>query len=139
MVQLPTLVCGGREAVVMAPNPTCDSAVSPCLHGCLSFLHRHFPPPSPPSHPLDPSLCSQQQPSPWDCSMIPKFQLQATAPSRRLASLSRLCMAVAKNCLILMPSRQPQISCFALSLIRFSSQTSASMWGLDPCFSSPTG
>ena len=133
------LVCGEREAMVMAPTPIHDSAVSPYFHVCPTFPYRHFPPQSPASLPLDPSLCSQQQPSPWDCSMIPKFQLQATAPSRRLASLSRLCMAVAKNCLILMPSRQPQISCFALSLIRFSSQTSASMWGLDPCFSSPTG
>ena len=43
-------------------------AVSPCFHGCLAFLHRHFPPQSPPSHPLDPSLHSQQQPSPWDSS-----------------------------------------------------------------------
>ena len=36
--------CGEREAMVMAPLPMHDSAVSPCLHGCLAFLHRHFPP-----------------------------------------------------------------------------------------------
>ena len=47
--------CVEREAM-------CDSAVSPCFDGCLAFLHRHFPPWSPPSHPLDPSCCSQQQP-----------------------------------------------------------------------------
>ena len=29
--------------------PTHDSAVSPCLHGRLVFLHRHCPPQSPPS------------------------------------------------------------------------------------------
>ena len=35
-------------------TPMCDSAVSPCFHGCLAFLHRHFPPQSPhiPSVPL---------------------------------------------------------------------------------------
>ena len=36
----------------MAPPPKRDSAVSPCFHGCLAFLHQHFPPQSPPSHPL---------------------------------------------------------------------------------------
>ena len=65
-----------------APPPIGDSAVSPCFHGCLAFLHRHFPPRSPPSHPLDPSLHSQQLRSPWDCSTIPKCQLPAAAPSR---------------------------------------------------------
>ena len=28
--------------MVMAPPPMGDSAVSPCFHGCLTFLHRHF-------------------------------------------------------------------------------------------------
>ena len=49
---------------VMAPPTMCDSAVLPCFHGCLTFLHRHFPPPSPPLHPLNPSLHSQHQPFP---------------------------------------------------------------------------
>ena len=70
---------GQGEAMVMAPPPTHDSAVSPCLHGCLAFLHRHFPPQSPPSQPLNPSLRSQLQPSPGDCSTIPKLQLPAAA------------------------------------------------------------
>ena len=52
IVQLPMLACGGREAMVMAPPPTYDSAVSPCFHGCPAFLHRHFPPQSPPHIPL---------------------------------------------------------------------------------------
>ena len=68
--------------------PKRDSAVSPRFHGCLAFLHRHFPPQSPPSHPLDKSLHSQQQPSLWDCSTIPKLQLPAAAPSRGSASPS---------------------------------------------------
>ena len=88
---------GGREAMVMAPPPTHDSAGSPCFHGCLAFLHRHFPPQSPPSHPLHPSLHSQQQPLPWDCSTIPKLQLPAAVPSRGPAFLSRVCMAVART------------------------------------------
>ena len=54
----------GREAMVMVPPPTHDSAVLPCFHGCPSFLHRHFQPQSPPSHPLNPSLCSQNSPRP---------------------------------------------------------------------------
>ena len=97
IVQLPVLVCGEREATVMAPPPTRDSAVLPCFHGCLAFLHWHFPPQSHPSRPLNPSLCSQQQPSPWDCSTIPKLQLPATAPSRRPVFLSWVCTAAART------------------------------------------
>ena len=73
-----------EEAMVMAPTPTCDSAVSPCFYGCPPFFHRHFLSQSPPSHPFDPFLYSQQQPSPWDCSTIPKLQLPAAAPSGAL-------------------------------------------------------
>ena len=73
-----------REAMVMDPPPMHDAAVLPCFHACLAFLHRHLPPRSPPSHPLDLSLCSQWQLSHWDCSTVPKLQLPATAPSRRV-------------------------------------------------------
>ena len=92
IVQLPMLVCG-----VIAPPPTYNSVVSPCFHGCLAFLHRHFPPQSPPSCPLSPSLHSQHQPLPWDCSTIPMLQLSAAVPSRGPASLSRVHMAVART------------------------------------------
>ena len=78
-------------------TPYHDSAVLPCFHGCLAFLHRHFPPRSPPSHPLDLSLRSQQQPSPWECSTILKLQLPVSVPSRRLASLSGVCMTAART------------------------------------------
>ena len=81
----------------MAPPPTHDSAVSPCFHGCPAFLHRHFPPQSPPSHPLDWSLHSQQQPLPWDCPTIPKLQLSAALSSSEPVSLSGVCMAVART------------------------------------------
>ena len=96
IVQLPMLACGVSEAMVMAPPPTCDSAVSLCFHGCLAFLHRHLPPQSPPSHVLYPSLHSQQQPSPWDWSTVPKFQPLAAAPCRGPVSLSGMYMAVAR-------------------------------------------
>ena len=86
-----------REAMVMAPPTKHDSRVSPCFHGCPAFLHRHFPSQSPPSHPLNPSLCHQQQPSPWDCFATPKFQLPATAPSREPAFLFGVCMAPART------------------------------------------
>ena len=116
-----------------------DSAVSTWFHGCPASLHRHFPPQSPLSHPLDPSLCSQQQPSHWDCSTISKLQLAATAPSRRSASLSRVCMAVTRTVWFSF-----QLGCHrspvSLSGLNVSplTQTLAPMWGSDPCFSSPT-
>jgi len=34
------LVCGKREAMMIAPPPTRDSAISPCFHGYGAFLHR---------------------------------------------------------------------------------------------------
>ena len=88
---------GEREAMVMARLLMHDSAVSFCFHGCLAFLHRHFPPQSFPSHPLNPSIHSQQQPLPWNCSTIPKIQLPAAAPSRGSASMSGVCMARART------------------------------------------
>ena len=45
-------------------------------------------------HFLYPSLCSEQESLPWDCSTIPKFQLPISVPSRGPASLSGLSMAV---------------------------------------------
>ena len=110
-------VCGGREARVMAPPLTHDTVVSTC---CPAFFHRHFPLQFPPSHSLNLSLCSQQQPSPWDCSTIPKLQLPATAPSREPEFHVRVCMAGA-DYLFLILFRLPQINCFTLSLKCFSS------------------
>ena len=42
VVQLPMLACWGREAMVVTPPPTHDSAVLPSFHGCRTFLHRHL-------------------------------------------------------------------------------------------------
>ena len=79
--------------------------------GFSVFLHGHFPPQFTPSHPLDPSLCSQQQPSPWDCTTIPKFQLPATA-------LSRVYMTVARTVWFSFGSgcHRPAVSLSALSV-----------------------
>ena len=49
------LYCSAASAIVWGDGGYSDgSTVSPCLHDCLVFLHRHFPPQSPPSHPLGP-------------------------------------------------------------------------------------
>ena len=132
IVQLPMLACGERDTMVMAPPPMHDSAVSPCSHGYLAFLHRHFPPQSPPSHPLDVSLCSQQLHNP-----------STPAPSH--CAFEGTCFPVqgmydcGKDCLILIPCRLPQISCFTLSLKCFSSDSdNCPDVGLDPCLSSST-
>ena len=122
MVSLPMLVSAGREAMVMAPSPTRDSAVPPCFHGCPAFLHRHFPPQSPPSPPLDLSLHSQQQPSPWDCPTIPKLQLPCSAFQETSVSVRGM-YGRGKDCLILVPFRLLQISCFTLSLKCFFSDS----------------
>ena len=108
--------------MVMAPPPTRDSAVPPCFHGCPAFLHRHFPPQSPPSPPLDLSLHSQQQPSPWDCPTIPKLQLPCSAFQETSVSVRGL-YGRGKDCLILVPFRLPQMSCFTLSLKCFFSDS----------------
>ena len=133
------LACGEREAMVMAPPPICDSAVLPCFHGCPAFLHRHFPPQSPPSLSLDPSLCSQQQPSPWDCLTIPNLQLPAAAPSREPASLSSVCMAVARTVWFSfhLGCHRSAASLSALN-VSLLTQTVALVWGSDPCLSSLT-
>ena len=122
IIQLPMLACGKRDAMVMAPPPMPDSAVLSCFYGCLSFLHRHFPPQSCPSHALGQSLHNQQQLLPWDCCTIPKLQLPATAPSRGPVFLSMVCLVVARTvCVILIPLGLLQLTCFTLSLKCFSS------------------
>ena len=133
------LACGEREAMVMAPFPMRDSAESPCFHGCLDFLHRRFPPQSPPSHPLNSTLCSQQQPSPWDCFTIPKLQLPAAVPSRGPVSLSRVCMAAGRTVRFSfhLGCHRSAVSLSALNGSPLT-QTIAPLWGSDPCFSSPT-
>ena len=54
----------------MAPPSMHDSAASPCLHGCLAFLYRHFPSGSPPSHTLTPSFSVNSSPCPGIAVML---------------------------------------------------------------------
>ena len=82
---------------------------------CLAFLHRYFPPRSPPTHPLDQSLCRQQQPS-----TIPKLQLSAAVPSRGPAS-GYVCLQ--QGLADSIPFRLPQVRCSTLSLKCFSSDS----------------
>ena len=126
------LACGEREAMVMTPPSTHDSAVLPCFHGCLAFLHRHFPQRSPPSHPLNLSLHSQQQPSHWDCSTIAKLQLPAAAPSRRPTFLPGICMAVAKTVWFSfqLGCHRSAVSLSALNVFSLT-QTIVLLWGSD--------
>ena len=122
----------------MAPLSTHDSAVLSCLHGCLVFLHKHFPPQSPVSYPLRLSPHSPQLTS-LDSSTIPTLQLPAFAPSRGLALLSGVCMAVARVVCVILFCLDYHRSAASLSGSNVSplSQTVALMWGSDPCFSSP--
>ena len=90
--------------MVMAPTPMHDSAVSSCFCGCQTFLQRHFPPQSSPSHSINPSLHS--------CCPFQEFHV----PAQNMYGCS-------KDCLILLPFRLPQISCFTLSLKCFSSDS----------------
>ena len=139
IVQLPMLALWGERGYGDVSIPKRDSAVSPSFHGCLAFLHRHFPLQSPPSHPLNPSLHSQQQPSPWDCSTTPKPPVLAAVPSREPTSLSGVYMAAARTVLFSFHLGCHR-SAVSLSVLNVSplTQTSTPMWGSDPCFSSPT-
>ena len=108
--------------MVMAPPPMCDSAVLPCFHGCLAFLHRHFPPQSSPLYSLDSSLSSQQLPSPWDCSQLldsisqPLCLLEDLHPYPGYIWLWQG-LSYAHSIWL------PQICCFTLSLKCFSSDS----------------
>ena len=93
------------------PPHACDSAVFPCLYGCLAFLQVHSLLRSPPSHPLRLSPQNKQQSLPWGCSPIPMLQLPATY-SGGLVSLSMVCRAMAWIVrVVLTPLRLSQISC----------------------------
>ena len=106
----------GRERAPMR-----DSAVSPCFHGCPAFLHRHFPSQSPPS----PPSVSPQSTASLALGLL--HTPQTPAPShwayqRTLVPVWSM-YGCGQDCLILIPLRLPQISCFTLSLKCFSSDS----------------
>ena len=141
IVGLLMLACGRERGCGDCSTPymwLSSNALLPWLPG---FLPQACPtsPQSPPSHPLDPSLCSQQKPLPWGCSTIPKLQLITITPSRGPAFLSRVCMAASRTVWFSF-----HLGCYrsavSFSALNVSSLTQAiaPMWGSDPCFSSPT-
>ena len=109
---------------MMAPLPTHDSAVSPCFHGCQAFLHRHSPPQS------TPCLASSQSVSPQSTAALTLGSLHnPQTPGLSHYAFQGTHIPVqgvygcSKDCLILIPFRLPQISCFTLSLKCFSSDS----------------
>ena len=111
-----------REAMVMAPHLAHDSALSPCFHGCLAF-------PSDISH-HDvllhiPSICLSTVTSKPHPGIAPQ-SLNSTSQPPCLPGDQPSCpryYGCGKDCLILIPFRLPQISCFTLSLKCFSSDS----------------
>ena len=123
------LYCSAADAGVRGERgygdgspPTRDSAVSPCFHGCLAFLRRHFPPVS---SLISPRFLSLQSIAALALGLL--HNPETPAPS--CCAFSGTCVPVwgmyscGKDCLILIPFRLPQISCFTLSLKCFSSDS----------------
>ena len=122
----------------MAAPAMHDSAVLPCFQAAwlssTGISHHNLLPHIPSVY-----LCSQQQPSPWDCSTIPTLQFPAATASRGPASLPGVHMAAARSVWFSFRFRLPQISCFTLSLKCFSSDPeNCPDAEIGPCFSSPT-
>ena len=125
-----TLCCSAANAVLWGDRGCCDGSTPyawlssitllPWLPG---FLHRHFPLQYPPSHPLDLSLHSLQQASPWE------LLHNLWTPASSHCTFQGIYVPVpgmygcSKDCLILIPFRLPQINCFTLSLKFFSSDS----------------
>ena len=136
IIQLPMLACGWREARLMIPPPMHDSTVLPCFHG----------------GPLPSTGISYHSLLPHTPSICFSAVLTLELPPESLNSSSQLpplpegfyipvqgMYGFCKDCLILIQFRLPQIGCFTLSLkCSPLTQTTAWMWGLDCCFSSPT-
>ena len=63
----------------------------------------------------------------------------AKSRTRRWLNWTDCMYGCGKDCLILIPFRLPQITCFTLKLKCFSPDSdNCLLWGSDPCFSSPT-
>ena len=140
IVQLPMLVYGEKETMVRAPPTMIDPVGSPCFHGawCSSTSI---------SNPIS-FLTSHQSVSLQSIAALPLGLLHNLQnPDPNCCPFYGTCVPVwgvydcGKDCLILIPFRLPQISCFTLSLNCFSSDSDSCLAvgiGSDPCFSSPT-
>ena len=100
----------------MAPPTLCDSALLPCSHGCPAFFNRHFPPHSPPSHPLIHLSAVNSSPHP---GIAPQSLNSSSQPLSFLGT----CIPVpvrgamygySKDCLIFISFKLPHVSCFGL-------------------------
>ena len=116
------LACGERDAVVVAPTPMHDSAVSPWFQGCLAFLD------SISCHNLLLQFRSPLSVSPQSTEALTLGLLHNPyTPAPSCYPFQETCLSVrgrygcGKDCLIFIPFRLPQISCFTLSLKCFSS------------------
>ena len=136
IVELLTLAYGESEGIVMAPPPTCDTALSPCFRGCPAFLHRHFPWQSPPSN--SPICLSAINSCPLP-GIVPQSLNSRSTLSRGPVLLSGVCMAAARTVWFSFPlgCHKSAISLSALNTSPLTQRTSL-LWGSDPCLSSPT-
>ena len=130
------LACGWREKLCSTHYGWLSSiALLPWLPG---FPPQAFPTTISSITSLRSVSHTQQQPTPWDCSTILKFQLPATVPSRGPASLSEVCMAAARIIWFSfhLGYHRSSVSLSALNVSPLS-QTNALMWRSDHCFNSP--
>ena len=125
----------GERGLVMAPPPRHDSAVSPCFHG--------FPPQAFPSSVS--SLPSPRSISPQSTAALalrllhnPKTPAPSLCAFWGTSIPGQGMYGCGKDCLILIPLRLPQISCFTLSLKCFSSDSdNFPNVGIGPLLQSP--
>ena len=127
----------GGEAMVMALPPTRDSAVSPCFHGCpllsTGISHDNLPPHIPLIR----------------LSTVNSSPRAGIAPQSLNSSSQVLCLPGDLHPYLgyvwlqqglfsfHLGCQRPAVSLSDLNLSPLT-QTVALMWGLDPCFSSPT-
>ena len=108
--------------MVMAPPPIHDSAESPSFHGCLAYLHRHFPH-NLLIHTFHLFVSNQQTADHSQGFLHNLYEPSATCYTYGTCVPLWDLYDCGKDCLILIPFRLPQISCFTLSLECFSSDS----------------
>ena len=114
--------CVGREAMVMAPPPTRDSCSITLLPWLPSFSPQAFP--TRVSSFTSPWSVSPQSTAALAHSGVAPQSLNSSSQLLHLPGDLHLCIyGCGKDCLILIPFKLPQISCFPLSLKCFSSDS----------------
>ena len=112
----------GRERLWWWVHPLCVTQ-----QYCLASMAAQLPSTGISHHhllPYIPSIClhSQQQPSPWVCSTIPNSSSHLLCLLGTYVPVWGM-YSCGKNCLLLIPFRTPEISCFTLNLYCFSSDS----------------